>query len=56
MNRAPFKELTTFEEFAELEIRVGTIIAVLDVDKSDKLMKLTVDLGNHICSILVGIK
>ena len=56
MNHAPIKDLITFEDFAKIDIRVGTIVGVSDVEKSDKLMKLTVDFGDHIRSILAGIK
>ncbi|MEH6651754.1 MAG: hypothetical protein V7707_17175 [Motiliproteus sp.] len=56
MNPAPIKELITFDDFAKLDIRVGTITRVSDVAKSDKLMKLTVDFGDHTRSILSGIK
>jgi len=56
MNPAPIKELITFEDFAKLDIRVGTITEVSEVAKSDKLMKLTVDFGDHKRSILAGIK
>jgi len=56
MNPAPIKDLITFEDFTKLDIRVGTITAVTEVEKSDKLMKLTVDFGDHTRSILAGIK
>lgn len=56
MTPAPIKQLITFDDFAKLDIRVGTIISVTEVAKSDKLMKLTVDFGDHQRSILAGIK
>ena len=56
MNPAPIKELINFDDFAKLDIRVGTITSVSDVAKSEKLMKLTVDFGDHTRSILSGIK
>lgn len=56
MTPAPIKELITFDDFAKLDIRVGTIVTVSDVEKSNKLMKLTVDFGDHTRSILAGIK
>lgn len=40
----------------KIDIRVGTIKSVEDVAKSDKLVKLTVDFGDFIRTILVGIK
>ncbi|NOI82565.1 tRNA-binding protein [Vibrio tubiashii] len=56
MNHAPIKETIAFEDFAKVDIRVGTIVEVSEVAKSDKLMKLTVDFGDHTRSILAGIK
>ena len=56
MDPAPIKELIAIEDVEKLDIRVGTITAVTDVEKSDKLMKLTVDFGDHCRSILAGIK
>lgn len=56
MTPAPIKELITFDDFAKLDIRVGTITKVSEVEKSDKLMKLTVDFGDHTRSILSSIK
>ena len=56
MNPAPLKDTVSFEEFEKLDIRAGTIVSVEDVTKSNKLMKLTVDFGDHTRSILAGIK
>lgn len=35
----------SFDDFAKLDLRVGTIIAAERVPKADKLLKLTIDLG-----------
>ncbi|BAX53202.1 Methionine--tRNA ligase [Photobacterium damselae subsp. piscicida] len=56
MKPAPIKEEISFEDFAKIDIRVGLIIEVSEVEKSDKLMKLIVDFGDHSRSILAGIK
>ncbi|WP_421867931.1 hypothetical protein [Motiliproteus sp.] len=56
MEPAPIKDPISFEDFDKLDIRVGTILEVSEVAKSDKLMKLTVDFGDHQRSILAGIK
>lgn len=56
MNPAPLKDTVSFEDFEKLDIRAGTIVSVEDVTKSNKLMKLTVDFGDHTRSILAGIK
>ena len=56
MNPAPIKDLISFEDFEKLDIRVGTIISVSEVENSNKLMKLMVNFGDHTRSILAGIK
>ena len=56
MNPAPIKPDITFADFEKLDIRVGTILSVTPVEKSRKLMKLTVDFGDHTRSILAGIR
>jgi tRNA-binding protein len=56
MKPSPIKKTVSFEDFEKLDIRVGTIISVSDVAKSRKLLKLTVDFGDHTRSILAGIK
>jgi methionine--tRNA ligase beta chain len=39
-----------------LDIRVGTITSVEDVPNSDRLVRLTVDLGDHTRRIVAGLK
>ena len=56
MKPAPIKDTITFEDFEKIDIRLGTIIAVSEVEQSRKLMKLIVDFGDHQRSILAGIK
>lgn len=53
---APVKDEISYEDFAKLDIRIGTIEQVLEVPKSDKLMQLIVNFGDHSRSILAGIK
>ena len=54
------KDLIEFSEFLEiqnkLEIKVGQIINVEDVLKSNKLIKLTVDFGNETRIVVTNIK
>lgn len=56
MTPAPVKDLVSVAHLEKLDIRVGTILAVEEVADSKKLMKLTVDFGDHRRSILAGIK
>lgn len=53
---APVKPTIPFELLEKIDIRVGTIKLVEDVKGSDKLVKLTVDFGDHTRTILVGMK
>lgn len=56
MNPAPIKDLATIDDLTKIDIRVGTIEAVDDVEGSKKLVKLTVNLGDHTRTILAGMK
>jgi len=56
MKVAPVKPTITFEDFEKIDIRVGTIMRVEDIDGSNKLVRLIVDLGDHKRTILAGIK
>lgn len=50
------KETIGFEELGKIDIRVGEILSVEDIEKSDKMVKLTVDFGTFKRIILVGMK
>ena len=45
----------TFEEFSRLDLRTGTIVAAEEIKKSNKLLKLQVDLGQETRQIIAGI-
>src|SRR3979411_1463168 len=53
---APIKPAISLADLDRIDIRVGTILSVEEVDGSDKLLKLTVDFGDHRRSILAGMK
>lgn len=53
---APVKPTVPFNVLEKIDIRVGTIELVEELPKSDKLVKLTVDFGDHKRVILVGMK
>ena len=53
---APIKPTIPFDVLDKIDVRVGTIELVEDVSRSGKLVKLTVDFGDHKRSILVGMK
>jgi tRNA-binding protein len=53
---APIKPVISFVDVEKLDVRVGTILRVEEVKSSDKLLKLTVDFGDHQRTILAGMK
>ncbi|SOD20055.1 methionine--tRNA ligase [Pedobacter xixiisoli] len=52
---APAKENITFEDFGAMDIRVATIIAAEKVEKTKKLLKLTLDTGLDQRTVVSGI-
>ena len=52
---APQKETITYDDFAKMDIRMGTILAAERVPKTDKLMKLTVNVGIDTRTVVSGI-
>ncbi len=52
----PVKPLIETADLDKIDIRVGTILSVEDVEGSDKLIKLTVSFGDHQRTILSGMK
>jgi tRNA-binding protein len=52
----PIKPTIAIDALDRADIRVGTIELVEEVKGSNKLMKLTVDFGDHKRTILAGIK
>lgn len=47
--------MITYEQFKEIELRIGKIIDVARVEGSEKLLKLGVSLGEEVRVILAGI-
>lgn len=52
---APLAPTITYDDFAKLDIRTGTILRAEKMEKSKKLLRLTVDLGFETRTILSGI-
>jgi len=44
-----------FEDFQKIDLRVGKIIKAEKIEKSEKLLKLVVDLGNEKRQLVAGI-
>ncbi|MES2862974.1 MAG: methionine--tRNA ligase subunit beta, partial [Bacteroidota bacterium] len=51
----PQKETTSFEDFAKIDLRIGTIIEAEKMPKANKLLVLKVDTGIDVRTIVSGI-
>jgi methionyl-tRNA synthetase len=49
------KSTIQYDDFAKLDLKVGTIITAEKVEKADKLLKLEVDMGTETRTIVSGI-
>lgn len=54
-DKSPVKPEIVFDDFAKIDLKVGTIVAAEKVEKADKLLKLQVDLGFETRTIVSGI-
>lgn len=53
---APVKPTVDGAVLDSIDVRVGTIVAVVPVHAADRLARLTVDFGDHTRSIVAGIR
>lgn len=44
-----------YDDFQKLDIKMGTVLTVENIEGSDKLLKITVDFGNEQRQIISGI-
>lgn len=51
----PAKPTIQFDDFAKIDLRVGTIVKAEKVPKADKLLQLAVDMGHETRTIVSGI-
>jgi len=49
-------ETIDFEDFAKLDLRIGKIVKAESIPKADKLLQLSVDIGDETRTIFAGIK
>lgn len=54
-NANPMKEEITFDDFTKIDLRTATILEAEKVEKADKLLKLTVDTGVDVRTVVSGI-
>ena len=52
---SPQKEMSTFDDFSKLDIRIGTIVEAVKMPKAKKLLVLKIDTGIDIRTIVSGI-
>jgi len=52
---APFKENISFDDFSKMDLRIATIEAAERVPKTDKLLKLSINLGSEKRTVVSGI-
>jgi methionyl-tRNA synthetase len=52
----PVSEPITFDDFAKLDLRIAKIIKAEPIEGADKLLQLTVDIGDETRTIFAGIK
>lgn len=50
------KPTVSFDDFAKLDLRVGKITEIADHPNADKLLVLTVDLGDQQRTLVAGLK
>lgn len=56
INFEPVAKPIEFDDFAKLDLRIAKIIKANRIDGSDKLLQLTVDIGDETRNIFAGIK
>ena len=54
-NANPMKEEISFDDFTKIDLRTATILEAEKVEKADKLLKLTVDTGVDVRTVVSGI-
>ena len=52
---APAIPQITIDDFLKVELRVGTVLTSEKVEKADKLLRLTVDIGTEVRQVVAGI-
>ncbi len=52
----PISETINFDDFAKIDLRITRIVKAEHVEKADKLLQLTLDLGGETRNVFAGIK
>jgi len=56
MTKEPIADEIEFEDFAKIDLRIARIIKAEHVEKADKLLQLTLDIGDETRNVFAGIK
>ncbi len=56
LNADPISETINFDDFAKIDLRIARIVKAEHVEKADKLLQLTLDLGGETRNVFAGIK
>jgi len=54
--REPVAEEIEFDDFAKVDLRIARIVKAEHVEKADKLLQLTLDIGDEMRNVFAGIK
>ena len=52
----PIGEMINFDDFAKVDLRIAKIVKAETVEKADKLLQLTLDIGGETRNVFAGIK
>jgi methionyl-tRNA synthetase len=55
MEKQPEKALVSIKEFQKIDLRIGEVLTAESVPGADKLLKLTVDIGGEVRTMVAGI-
>lgn len=56
LSKAPLETEITFDDFAKVDLRIALIVKAEHVEKANKLLKLTLDIGGETRTVFSGIK
>lgn len=56
LSKDPIAEEINFDDFAKVDLRIALIVKAEHVEKANKLLKLTLDIGGEIRTVFSGIK
>ena len=51
----PIKNTIQYDDFAKMDLRIGTVLSAEKVKKTDKLVKIELDIGSEVRTVISGI-